>query len=437
MIVVALALCLIGPVGLLLSWIISSPTLSNIISRPNLNPLFGSVRLVDYIDYAAPGFNLIKLLNYDTIVLLFLLCYIVLKGKSRKGISKIDITFIVLCFVIFFSTIRSNSLFHGVRAAIQTFGLYFVSYSIGKNLITGQKRLQSYANAVLTLGVLLVIIGGGERYLYGQSWQEETYRLTGPFAYWETYGITLSIAFYIIWYRQMLTPMERKIRRLAYSGVLFSLIIGIALTKTRTVIVGFIVGVIIAGIVGRKSMGDVFIKKYIPIIILILVTISVFPTLLTNTAFYQTTVSRDTGEERVETYIAAVRMFIRNPILGIGLKNFRDDMKGYISESEAPHGNVRRTLHNSYLVLASETGLPGLIFMIVLICLIFRSCLRYYNLSEGRQDKLWAVIMIGMSITYYASGITFDPFFEATIDNKLYYLSLGIMTGKYLDIEQV
>ena len=53
---------------------------------------------------------------------------------------------------------------------------------------------------------------------------------------------------------------------------------------------------------------------------MITTSLIVNPNLIINTGFYQHRLTARTNEDRVESYLAAVRMFIRNPLMGVGMK---------------------------------------------------------------------------------------------------------------------
>jgi O-antigen ligase len=124
-------------------------------------------------------------------------------------------------------------------------------------------------------------------------------------------------------------------------------------------------------------------------------------------------------------------MFVRHPLLGVGLKDYVTEEINYLSFTEI-HWAVLGNCHNAYLAVAAETGLMGLVPMVLLVIGAFRTCWRYYIVAKdrGRREVLWGAMMMALTLVYFLSAMTFNVFFEATIDNKLYYLLLGITAGQ-------
>jgi len=195
-----------------------------------------------------------------------------------------------------------------------------------------------------------------------------------------------------------------------------------------------VIGLVFLALKGRDIISRRTVKKYTAIITLLVIVVVVNPMLLKNTSFYQHRLTSRTDEGRIETYIAASRMFLNNPIIGIGLKDFKDDMLKYVDvEAEAIRWSAggHSSCHNSFLVVAAECGLMGLIPLLLFFYFAYETCRKYYGLAKERTEKSWALIMGALTIGYFLSAMTFDPFFEPTIDNKLFYMCLGITIGRY------
>lgn len=70
--------------------------------------------------------------------------------------------------------------------------------------------------------------------------------------------------------------------------------------------------------------------------------------------------------------VSGIRMTLDKPILGVGSGNYVEE---YLQYSNDPR-RVPRTAHNSYLAVASETGLPGLGFFLAIQAVAFAVLLR-------------------------------------------------------------
>jgi hypothetical protein len=60
-------------------------------------------------------------------------------------------------------------------------------------------------------------------------------------------------------------------------------------------------------------------------------------------------------------------------------------------------------------------------------------CIRFYGHTQVRRNRLWALVMLGIACLYFVSQTTFNPFFEATLENNLFYLALGGTVGRWAE----
>jgi O-antigen ligase/polysaccharide polymerase Wzy-like membrane protein len=426
---IILALAIRKPIWLLIIWIVTSPVVTNFINRPHENPFFGSYRLVDR--YSIPGFDFRELFNYDWMVLIILFVIFQLHGdRQRTKFSKIDFPFFMFIGAIFISTLYSYNFMHRIRVLIDTFGLCYIAYFLGKNVIYEDQQFNKFLNAVLVLGCFLIAISLSEEYVYRNVF---LYRITGPFLYWENLALTLAIAFFIALFKLIKTTSEHKLLKFLYKTLLIFLGLCIFLAQTRTIMACIIIGLIFMSVKGSEIISRGSVAKYVSIVILLIIIIAINPMLLKNTNFYKHRLTKRTDKGRVEIYLMSVRTFVDNPVFGIGFRDFIKDKMNYASQKEIRAWGITKggTLHNSYLAVAAEIGLMGLIPMILIAIFSYKTCLRYYFLADERNEKLWALTMGALTVIYFLSAMTFDPFFEPTIDNKLYYMCLGISVGRY------
>jgi O-antigen ligase len=421
---------LINPLGLMLGWIITSPFVSNFIERPGMNPFFGSYMIFDYSNVVLQGFDIRELFDFDRIVLL-LLFFITLVSKNKAGtrIDRVDVIFFIFLLILFFSALRSHNVIHAIRIVLDTFGLCYVAYYLGKTSFHKKRLFEKYVAAVIVLGCILIAVGLIEKYFIAKS---PSHRITGPFAYWETFGLTLTIIFFHLWYKITAMVPQRILERIILKGLMVLTIFCITMTYTRTIIFSALMGLIGSLYMGRRIISRKTINKYLAVSVVLIITIMTFPVLVTDSDFYQNRlIQATTIFERVEAYKVAVRMFIQNPIFGIGLLNYQSEMKNYISRSEIVFTRLGQTTsHNSFLAVAAESGLFGIVAMVLLIAVIYKTCYKYYKLVGERNEKIWGLAMLAISISYFLSAMTFNMFFLPTIDNKIYYLSLGITVGR-------
>lgn len=431
------------PRYLLFLWIIGSPFLSNLIDIPKDNPFFGSYRIVDYVGYASgPLKQFIQLIDFDRSVLLLLFISALRDNYSFTSMNanKMQMWLGIFSAVVLFSALSSHNILNGLRKAIDTFGLCYAAFYIGKVFFADPAHNRLLITATLLLGLLLGITCFVEYQKFGE-WNLAKYgdahRVTGPFRYWETLGMTISVIIFVLIYYCLLnltSPINRKCKLI---GIFFGVLLlwCVFRTQTRTIMGALTIGLIVTLFAARgKILNDRIFKFIFSATCGGTLVLMISPAIIENTRFYRETINRTvTTDGRRETYIAAQRMFLRHPILGIGLKNFEDDMQYYVNRDEIQFSSLENTsCHSSYFVIAAELGLLGLLSFGCFIWYSYASCRQAIQCSQSNSDLAWSISLIGMMTTFFLCGLTFDPFFDPTLQNWLFCLCLGA-TGARLE----
>lgn len=76
--------------------------------------------------------------------------------------------------------------------------------------------------------------------------------------------------------------------------------------------------------------------------------------------------------DRLELWSAGLRMIEAHPLAGIGLGNFKAEVPRYL----LPGQHIDYIAHNTYIEMASEMGLPGLVLFLFILFATFRSLAR-------------------------------------------------------------
>jgi O-antigen ligase len=420
---------------LLLLWVAASPIISNLISIPKDNPFFGSYRIVDYVGYAAgPAKRFVELLDFDRAVLLvlFLAAWPSMRAPLDATVSRLNRWLGVLALSVLVSALYSHNVLNGLRKAVDTFGLCYIAFLIGRAYLSDPRVREQFVNAILLLGLILGVTCLIEYQKFGE-WNLRTYgdahRVTGPFRYWETLGITASLIGFVCWFKSVTTVNSgQRLRKAGFAALAVLMAYCVFRTQTRTIIFALVLGTLfLLYTASSVVLSKVTVRRLVMAALLTMVVLLVAPGFLTSTRFYRDTLNRtETEDSRKEAYTAATRMFLYNPLAGIGLKNFQDEMGNYMSAQEMIHSAPGiSSCHSSYLVTAAECGLMGLVPLSLLIVSAFVMCRRLAAVSTLPSDKAWAATMLGMTLTFYLCGMTFDPFYDPTMQNQLFYMCLG------------
>lgn len=110
-----------------------------------------------------------------------------------------------------------------------------------------------------------------------------------------------------------------------------------------------------------------------------------------------------TGRERIEFWKVATRVFLANPVLGVGQGNLPHRLGEYQGEEYWKRGIQGRAVHSLYFTLLPELGLLGTIIFIIMLVKIVGYC---FELSRGDDEgKNYALgVMIGI-FGYLITGL--------------------------------
>lgn len=141
--------------------------------------------------------------------------------------------------------------------------------------------------------------------------------------------------------------------------------------------------------------------------------------------------------ERFYRWIAAVHLFKTHPLVGVGPNNFVAEYKKhtvtayetYISENEE-----RSTVHNYFLLLLTEQGLPAMLLFLALIVAVLFTAQRLYN--QTSVEKRWLVLAITLSLITFLFNNTLSDLVEANKVGSLFYICLALLINVEMDFNE-
>ncbi|MDB5227974.1 MAG: hypothetical protein JWN78_2167 [Bacteroidota bacterium] len=132
--------------------------------------------------------------------------------------------------------------------------------------------------------------------------------------------------------------------------------------------------------------------------------------------------------ERFYRWIAAVKLFKENPVVGVGPNNFVTNYKKYTVtayETYISDNEERSTVHNYFLLLLTEQGLPALLLFIVLIIATLLTAQRAYNFAGWKKKKYIAAVTL--CIVAFLLNNTLSDLVEANKVGSLFLMSLALL----------
>ncbi len=234
-------------------------------------------------------------------------------------------------------------------------------------------------------------------------------------------------------YILVLTPLalyratrSRGILRIMYWGVLMSCLLLLADTGSRGGMLGFLG----ASAILTYHYGIGKIRQIV--IFLILVATIIFFCVPDDFWFRASTIIHPDAESQIQgtsisyrehAYLAALRMFLDNPMAGVGLYNFQFNSGDY--------GILKTSVvHNTYLEILTGGGLLSFIpFLLILI-----NCWRKLNIRM-RVDNNIRALLISLKASF--ASILITSFFLSADHKKILWFLLGLISSvTYTAVEQ-
>lgn len=172
-------------------------------------------------------------------------------------------------------------------------------------------------------------------------------------------------------------------------------------TKTRGAWLGFLAAVFILGLIKGK-------KILLISIVILLVVFMMLPNIYTDRfiSSFNTEYNLETNRSnstRIALWTSALKMFLDNPVNGVGYDQFKSSYKrDYKIENIPPFSHS----HNNILNIAAELGLIGLLTFIYLMIFILKKLILYYQKETNQNLKLFYMSSILTFVVYHVQGLT-------------------------------
>ncbi len=134
--------------------------------------------------------------------------------------------------------------------------------------------------------------------------------------------------------------------------------------------------------------------------------------------------------ERFYRWIAAVKLFKEHPLVGVGPNNFVTNYKQYTVtayETYISDNEERSTVHNYFLLLLTEQGLPALLLYVFLIVIVLLNAEQIYSLSDTENRKY--IVVVTLCIMAFLLNNTLSDLVEANKVGSLFLISLGMLVN--------
>ncbi len=260
-------------------------------------------------------------------------------------------------------------------------------------------------------------------------------RARGPMLQSVRLGVCLNFCLIVLWAYVLYAKRFEKWAWIVAGCLTPLLLLGIFLTKTRSIWMATIAIVLISMWTMLKGKA-----RYVSIGSLVLAGalggIVVGPNLVAFKREYSEAETLESTKMRGAFAYVSYKMFLDKPITGFGFNQFQIFNRPYLDDRttnirlESIRGYVH---HNSYASVLVDLGLIGGVIYFAVAIAFFRSFRRLYtNRSAPEWAWLTAIVALCMA-TSHAIQMAFHEVSFSTIENSVLAISLGLMSACSID----
>lgn len=328
----------------------------------------------------------------DMISLLFIMFLVavyfydhITKRKNSLDARPVYIPLILYALIMLIGTITSIN----PGGSFRDLTIHFVSLGLVFLLINSIDRLEEF-NVVVTFIVFsatIVALIGLYQYLVGvpidAAWVDvennpdiraRVYSVFGnPNVLAEYLIMTIPLSISLMWYSK---KIHKKLIFLATSGVL---ILSLVLTLSRGGWIGFAFSAFVFVLLIEKRL----LLSIIPISV---AGVFLLPQPILNRILSIGNLADSSNAYRLTMWGITLEIIRDHPIVGVGLGHipFKQTFETYIRTMPTYHA------HNTYLEIAAELGIPGLIAFLFLLFIVFKYGIQKLINGENRYIKIMA-----------------------------------------------
>ena len=295
---------------------------------------------------------------------------------------------------------------------------------------------------LLLIPMLFVVIQALIRHaFYGYSFEGIKQTLYPFFRNHVNYSGMLVCLLAVLWAFIKLTPVSNINYKWIIAGLIVGLI-GLVLSYSRGAWLAFIMGMILMIVVHRRWMLQFWVLLLFSVVLIFSWLVfdhhylkfapdhdhTVFHTDFSEHLKATVTFKDVSNAERFYRWVAGMKMIAAKPVSGFGPNNFYQYYKPYASEefkTWVSNNPDHSTVHNYFLLLALQQGIPGLIFFLILLIMMQLQLQKLYHRLHNafyREIAMAAAVILMMitTLNFLSDLIETDKI------GSLYWLCAGI-----------
>ena len=300
-------------------------------------------------------------------------------------------------------------------------------------LARGLNRLWWIYKAIFAVALFSTLVGIGQ-YLTNPEGNDLLHRICGLVSHWMTYSGLLMLALVMM----VAYGVHARWRRfLLWVPAAALIALAIVLSQTRNAVLGVYVGVfvilVLAILFERQRRFIVFVICFI---LLSVVLCSLAPASMKQRFRSGLDPNDPNTRNRIELVETSKRMIQENPWFGVGANNVWHEALKYRNHNEFPDWMYQH-LHNNFLQIAAEKGIPGLIIWLWLMIRFAWDGLRTYRFSRSEsfpygEKSRWEATLVASAALGSWVALMIAGMFEYNFgDSEVLTLFLFIASAPY------
>lgn len=319
---------------------------------------------------------------------------------------------------------------------------YIIPFALFIQIFLQQKQSLKVFSLCLLIPMCLVVLQAIVRHAISGFTFESVNRTVVPFfRNHVNYSAMLACMFPVV--LGLLRHAVSNQSRLTLQSMLILFTIGIILSYSRGAWLALLIGSVVYFAISKKLISWLF-------VISIIVIISGFTWLghnnkyldyrpnYTKTIFHTNFLQHMTATyqlrdlstaERFYRWIAAIRLTSDHPITGVGPNNFYNNYKPYTVsafKTWVSRNNEHSTVHNYFIFIMCEQGIPGLVIFTLLLFAGFYYAEKIYHKSSIGTHKT-AAITIGCVLGIITTVNFLSDLIETDKIGSLFFICIGIL----------
>lgn len=301
---------------------------------------------------------------------------------------------------------------------IEVFMFWFkkaLTFFLVVNIIRTAEDLKKSIWSV-TLAVVFLTYIGWKMYLYTPHLLENAGRFQsiGNYNLSNSYALLATLSWPLAFF--LMEAEKGFFKKLLLAAFLAAIFISGLYTKSRGGMLGMTAGVVLSILMSRRVFGNKVFKMAGAGGVIAAVAVYGFALILSRQDISGITGGDTSSGDRLMAWVAAFRMFIDKPVLGIGWGHFMDEAYNY--------GMDKKLLaHNTLLSVLAETGVAGISLFVIIIYQTFTQLYRVRKDIDGVKE---ASDLYSLSTGIYISFICFliNSSFSVKDHDPMYWMIL-------------